>query len=173
MRSWQIVFESGFLPLWSNETLERALAALDGDDHRLTQGSTTTPPLMCVSDWSCEACDLIAFCSVEDPFESTVGEVEEGFARACFEADQRLGEPAACRWFLNFWDDEPRGSLFEEVAVVIRQELRRRTIKLSPELKAAIEQFPKDTVLKRAAFDWMLEQGATPTTAALESGWSQ
>jgi hypothetical protein len=41
----------------------------------------------------------------------TVAEVEEFFARVCFEADQRLGEPAACRWFLNWYDEAPRAEM--------------------------------------------------------------
>jgi hypothetical protein len=41
--------------------------------------------------------------------------VEESFARACFEADQRLGEPAACRWFLDWFDDTPRHTMREQL----------------------------------------------------------
>lgn len=39
---------------------------------------------------------------------STVGDVEEFFARVCHEADERLKEVAGCRWFLNWYDDTPR-----------------------------------------------------------------
>lgn len=45
----------------------------------------------------------------------TIAEVEEGFARACFEADQILGEPAACRWLLNWYDDTPREEMRREL----------------------------------------------------------
>ena len=57
----------------------------------------------------------------------TVAEVEEFFARACFEADQCLGEPAACRWFLNWFDDtprdEPRRQLLPEVNRLLTQRM--------------------------------------------------
>ena len=70
--------------------------ALTGDDPRLTQGSTTTPPpLMCVQDWPVEAACALGYCGWQGDELETVGEVEEFFARMCFEADQRLGEPAA------------------------------------------------------------------------------
>jgi len=56
-----------------------------------------------------------------------VAEVEEFFARACFEADQRLGEPAGCRWFLNWFDETPRDEmrrlLFAEVKHQLGQHL--------------------------------------------------
>jgi hypothetical protein len=56
----------------------------------------------------------------------TVGEVEEFFARACFDADQRLGEPAACRWFLNWFDDTPRNRMRHELLEEIELELNKR-----------------------------------------------
>ena len=56
----------------------------------------------------------------------TVGEVEEFFARICFEADQRLGEPAACRWFLNWFDDTPRAEMRREMLAEIELALADR-----------------------------------------------
>jgi hypothetical protein len=56
----------------------------------------------------------------------TVGDVEAFFARVCWEADQRLGEPAACRWFLNFADDTPRAQVRSLLLVEVRNELQRR-----------------------------------------------
>ena len=106
--------------------LEALRDALRGDDPRLTQGSTTTPPpLMCVQDWPVEAACALGFCGWQGDELESVGEVEEFFARACFEADQRLGEPAACRWFLNWFDDTPRDQmrreLFDEVELAISE----------------------------------------------------
>jgi hypothetical protein len=58
---------------------------------------------------------------------STVGQVEEFFARCCFEADQRLGEPAACRWFLNAYDDWPRDEMRREMLAEVERELAERS----------------------------------------------
>lgn len=171
MESFRLVLREGFLPQWSTETLERALVLLEKDDPFLTQGSTCTPPpLMCVQDWRVEACDLIGFCSIPNAREATVGEVEEGFARSCFEADQRLGEPAACRWWLNHWDDSPRLEVFAVTAQEFRDEIARR-IRLDPDLQEAVKRQPDDLVLRRACFDWMVENGASDEWAKAESGW--
>lgn len=130
MEEWRRVFRAGFLPSLSTTTLTALEEALRSDDHKLTQGSTTTPPpLMCVQDWPCEAGDLLGFAGVIENGgwgKATVGECEEFFARACFEADERLGEPAACRWFLNFWDDAPRKEAFSLVLseVIIELDIR-------------------------------------------------
>jgi hypothetical protein len=127
MTSWQIVLRDGFLPLFSTERLAATLEALEKDDSRLTQGSTATPPpLMGVQDWPVEACCPISYFAADDPFESTVGEVEEAFAKACFDADQRLGEPAACRWLLNWIDDTDRQTMLTELAAEVRTELAKR-----------------------------------------------
>jgi hypothetical protein len=61
-----------------------------------------------VQDWLVEAACALGFCGWQGESLATVGEVEEFFARVCFEADHRLGEAAACRHFLNWFDDTPR-----------------------------------------------------------------
>lgn len=124
MESWRLVWRDGFVPVISRGALERLREALKADDPRLTQGSTTTPPpLMCVQDWPVEAACALGFCGWQGEGLETVGQVEEFFAKLCFEADQRLGEPAACRWFLNWFDDTPRGrmraELLEEVELAL------------------------------------------------------
>lgn len=114
MESWRKVWRDGFAPGISVEGLTALRDALITDDTRLVQGSTTIPPpLMCVQDWPLEACDAITFTGWMDVW--TVGEAEEHFARLCFEADERLGEPAACRWFLNWFDDTPRDEMRREL----------------------------------------------------------
>lgn len=126
MESWRTVWRDGFVPVLSNNGLKALAAALKDDDQRLIQGATTTPPpLMCVQDWPVEAACPIGFCGWQGHDLDTVGQVEGFFARACYECDQRLGEPAACRWWLNWWDDTPRNeaihSLLEEVERAIGQ----------------------------------------------------
>lgn len=108
MESWRKVWRDGFLPQFSPEQRAALKQALETDDPRLLQGATTQPPpLMCVQDWTCEGGCAVSFCGMP----GTVGEVEEFFAAKCFQADQLLGEPAACRWFLNWFDDTPRDKM--------------------------------------------------------------
>lgn len=115
---WRRVWREGFAPDIGVDGLLALLKALREDDERLTQGSTTTPPPMnCVLDWPCEGACLIGYCGWigEKEGEATVGEVEEYFARLCFQADQRIGEPAACRYLLNWFDDTPRDEMRYEL----------------------------------------------------------
>ena len=56
---------------------------------------------------------------------ATVGQVEEFFARTCWEADQALGEQAAVRYFINAYDEWSR------------QDMRRH---LLPEVEWALAQ---------------------------------
>jgi hypothetical protein len=112
MESWRKVWREGVVPLMSNSGLQALRQALQSDDARLLQGATTTPPpLQCVQDWPVEAACALGFCGWQGDNLETVAEVEEFFARTCFEIDQRLGEPAACRWFLNWFDDTPRDEM--------------------------------------------------------------
>jgi hypothetical protein len=122
MDSWQMVWREGLAPLLTTTSLESLRRALINDDARLLQGATTTPPpLQCVQDWPVEAACAIGFCGWQGEGLETVAEVEEFFARMCFEIDQRLGEPAACRWFLNWFDETPR----EEMRKLLLGEINR------------------------------------------------
>lgn len=130
MTSMQTVWREGFarvIPLVGLESLRDALTA---DDCRLTQNSTTTPPpLMCVQDWPCEAADAIAWTGWRggnNPDCVTVGKVEEHFARMNFECDALLGEPAACRWFLNWFDDTPRAEMIRELLAEVEKTIAYR-----------------------------------------------
>ncbi len=80
-------------------------------------------------DWPVEAACVIGLCAVAahgGPGQATVGQVDEFLARWCFEVDQRLGEPAACRWFLNFWDDTPRQEVLRQLLPEVWRELAAR-----------------------------------------------
>lgn len=124
------VWVEGFQPQFSTEALRSLATALETDDPRLTQGSTTTPPpLMCVQDWPVEACCGAAWNGVEECggfSEATVGQAEERFASYCWECDQRMGEPAACRHWLCWFDDTPRPQMRAELLAAIQEELQRR-----------------------------------------------
>ncbi len=147
MESWRLAWRDGFLPLISTEELHELLEIFEKDDPRLTQGSTTTPPpLMCVEDWPCEAGCFNAQIGVmrsggwcpEDIIHdhtkrqewkkyATVGKVETVFAELCFKADQRLGEPAACRYFLNWFDETPRDEMRREMIAELKRAIDERT----------------------------------------------
>jgi hypothetical protein len=127
IESWRMVWRQGFAPLLSTLGLESLRNALKADDLRLTQGSTTTPPpLLCVHDWPVEGACAVGYCGWQGEGLETVGEVEEFFARSCFEADQRLGEPAACRWFLNWFDDTPRDQMRRDLLSEVERSLNQR-----------------------------------------------
>jgi len=127
MESWRNTWRKGVAPLLSMESLESLRAGLASDDPRLLQGATTTPPpLQCVQDWPVEAACALGYCGWQGDGLETVAEVEEFFARMCFEIDQQMGEPAACRWFLNWFDDTPREEMRRELLVEVQRTLAER-----------------------------------------------
>lgn len=127
MESWRIVWREGFAPNLSLLGLQALATALEKDDPRLLQGSTTSPPpLMCVQDWPVEGADAIGLTGWLGDGLTTVGEVEEHFARVCFQCDQLLKEPAACRWFLNFFDETPRTAMRRELLAEVKLAIEGR-----------------------------------------------
>jgi len=127
MERWQHVWREGFTPFLPTDGLLALRDALETDDPRITQGSTTTPPpLLCVQDWLVEAACALGFCGWQGESLASVGEVEEFFARMCFEADTRLGEPAACRHFLNWFDDTPRNIMRRDLIAEVELSLAAR-----------------------------------------------
>jgi hypothetical protein len=131
MESWRIVWREGVAPQLSVAGLEALRQALIEDDKRLIQGATTTPPpLQCMQDCGIEGACAVGFAAWRGEGMETVGEVEEFFARVCFETDGRLGEPTACRRFLNWFDDTPRAEvrrlLLEEVDRTLARRRRGR-----------------------------------------------
>ena len=140
MESWRTVWRDGFAPVLTLNGLEALRDALATDDTRLVQGTTTTPPpLMCVQDWPVEATCALGFCGWQGDQLQTVGEVEEFFARCCFEADQRLGEAAACRWFLNWFDDTPRDEMRCELLGEVERALEEWAATVTPAVPVGVE----------------------------------
>src|SRR5215475_13784837 len=91
MESWRKVWRNGVSPLLSNTAIEALRRGLISDDTRLIQGATTTPPpLQCVQDWPVEAACALGFCGWQGEGLGTVAEVEEFFARMCFEVGRSL-----------------------------------------------------------------------------------
>lgn len=127
MESWRKVWREGVAPQLSNNALEALYKALKDNDPRLIQEQTTSPPpLIHVQDWPVEAACALGFCGWQGEKLETVAEVEEYFARMCFEIDQRLGEPAACRWFLNWFDETPREQMRMGLLAEVEQSITER-----------------------------------------------
>lgn len=127
MEAWRKVWREGVAPLLSDEALVALEKALVEDNPRLIQGATTTPPpLQCVLDWPVEAACAIGFCGWVGDGLQTVGEVEEFFTMTMCEIDRRIGEPAGCRWFLNWFDETPRGEMRDLLVAEVRLEQKRR-----------------------------------------------
>lgn len=144
MESWRNVWREGFAPVLSTPGLTALRDALRGDDNRLTQGSTTTPPpLLCVQDWPCEGACTLGFCGWQGEGLQTVGEVEEFFAKSCYEADHRLGEPAACRHFLNWFDDSPRDEMRRDLLAEVELALAVRVPVELPSKKGGVATHSK------------------------------
>lgn len=127
MECWRRVWRDGFAPGLSTEGLAALRTALEYDDPRLMQGATTVPePVQSMLDWPAEGACVIGFGAWRADGLATVGALEEHFLRSCFEADQRLGEPSGCRWFLNWHDDVSRDVLRHELLPEVERELARR-----------------------------------------------
>lgn len=116
MESWRKVWREGLAPLLSVRALEALRDALKADDKRLMQGCTTSPPpLQCVEYWPVEGACAVAYCGWRGEGLETVRDVEAFFAQTCFHIDQAIGEPAGCRWFLNWFDETPRDQMIREL----------------------------------------------------------
>lgn len=111
--AWRKAWREGFLPQLPRKGLEALKKALETDDQGLIQGATTSPPpLVYARDMDVTGACAVTFCGCFGLDLMTVAEAEEFFARCCFRADERLGEAAACRYFLNVWDETPRPEMF-------------------------------------------------------------
>jgi hypothetical protein len=127
MEKWRSVWREGVAPLLSTPALTALCKALENDDSRLIQGATTTPPpLSCMMDWPVECACALGYCGWQGDELETVGEVEEFFAQTCFDIDQRMGEPAGCRWFLNYFDETPREQMRRELLPEVELALQSR-----------------------------------------------
>ena len=125
--SWLRVWDDAVAPLLTRRQLEALEQGLASNDPCLLQGATTVPPpLQYVQDWPVEAACALGYCFWKGFELETVAEVEQAFVALCFEIDQRLGEPAGCRWFLNWFDETPREQLFAEMLPVVRRTLAAR-----------------------------------------------
>lgn len=121
------VLRMGFLPYWTDETILRLLTALEADDPLLVQEVTCIPlPLPTNYNQQVEGLCPIAFCSVSNPSNVTVGTAEILFANACATANEVMGKPYSHCRFLEWYDNTPRAEAFAALAAEIKDELSRR-----------------------------------------------
>lgn len=167
MESWRLTWREGVAPCLSTPALVALRAGLAADDPRLIQGATTTPPpLMAAQDWPVEAAEPLAFAGWQGEGLATVGEVEKHFAETCLGADARLGEPAASRWFLNWWDDTPRAEAVRELLAEVDLALAGRAAPQAAAGTAAADETAALTPEPPAAGP----DAAAP--AAVPAGWA-
>jgi hypothetical protein len=128
MESWRRVWRNGFAKVLPVAGLEALRVALVEDDPRLLQGCTTNPPaLRCTQDWTCEGGCAVSYCGWKGEGRGLLGDVAEFFSKCCDDADYRLGEPAACRWFLNWFDDTPRDEMRRELLPEVERAIAERS----------------------------------------------
>ena len=128
VETWRTVFRDGFAPILPVEGLEYVAELLRTDGKALIQGATTYPsPLVANQQEDAEKACFLGACGM-GAGRRTVDEVSQFFAQACWDADQRLGEPAACRHFINWFDDTPRAEMRRELLAEVERELDRRLL---------------------------------------------
>jgi hypothetical protein len=128
LQAWQKVWREGIAPLLSTAALVALERALFRDDPRLIHGETCKPaPVQAVQDWPVEAACLVGYCGWQRDGLFTVAEVEDYFARVAHAVDQALGEPAACRWFFDWFDSTPRAEMRRALQAEVGRTLAQRS----------------------------------------------
>jgi hypothetical protein len=129
MENWRNVWRAGLAPLLSAAELEALRQALARDDARLIQHATCNPPPSEIfREEEIEGACALGFCGWRADGFQTVGEVEAFFIRTCVAADEALGEPAACRHFLNWFDETPRADMRRQLLQEVHRELNQRQL---------------------------------------------
>lgn len=126
MEKWRRVWRDGLAPLLSDSGLRALEAALVRDDPRLLQGATCTPPALDAwREQRVQGTCALSWCGWQGEGLRSVGDVEAYFHRLCDAADAVLREPAACRFFLNWYDDTPRADMRRALLAEVRRALQK------------------------------------------------
>lgn len=143
MESWRKVWREGIAPLLSTASLEALRDALKSDDKRLIQGATCEPPpLACVADWEVQGACALSYAGWQGDGLQTVAEVEEFFVTVCHAIDQRIGEAAGCRYFLNWYDETTRTEMLRELLPEVQRAIRLR----KSDVQETTEEFGRQEV---------------------------
>lgn len=112
MELWRKVWREGLAPQLTQPGLEALRQGLLRDDHCLAQGITTSPPSLDVfAEAEIEAACALGYCGWKGENQGTVAALTSYYERLCTAADEMLGEPGLCRFFLNWFDETPRGEM--------------------------------------------------------------
>jgi hypothetical protein len=129
MNSWQRSWRMGLAPLLTPAGLAALRAALETDDPRLVQGTTTEPlPIALFADAAVEGACAVGFSLWQGQSLVHVGALHQAFRRLCASADDLLDEPLGTIAFLNWFDETPRAemrrALLAEVDCLLEQPRR-------------------------------------------------
>ncbi len=125
MEKWRRVWREGFVPNFSEAGLCALLSGLINNDGRLLQGlSFAPPPLAEWSECAVEGACAISYTGWRGEGRETIGELEQYFNEICERADAVFSEPAACRFFFNWYDDTPREVMRRELLAEVTLALR-------------------------------------------------
>lgn len=126
MEKWRRVWREGLVPVLAPAGLIVLQAALERNDPRLLQGRISCPPPI-PSQGDCPvygACS-IGYCGWQGDGLNTTAQVEAYFHDICDAVDAAFNEPAACRYFLHWYDDTPRTEMRRELLSEVRLALAR------------------------------------------------
>jgi hypothetical protein len=127
MEHWQRVWRVGIAPQLSPSALAALRLALVRDDARLMQGRTMAPPpLPGLENAEVEAACAVGWAGWHGDGHHAVSQLERYFERVCSAADEALGEPAAARTFLDWYDAAPRGVMRRRLLAEVDHALNRR-----------------------------------------------
>ncbi len=127
MECWKKVWRLGLAPVLSTAGLQALHRALVDNDGRLLQGATTNPPaLEVLADEEVAGACALGFCFWQGDGRRSVGAVTADFSRLCQTADEVLGEPAACRRFLDWFDATPRSAMRRQLLPEVEGILAQR-----------------------------------------------
>jgi hypothetical protein len=128
MDKWRRIWREGLAPHLSRPGLLALQSALHNDDRRLLQGTTCYPPLLdMMRERAVVGTCALGFCGWQGDGLRRVGEIEEFFHDLCDAADAAFNEPAACRYFLNWYDDAPRAEMRRELLAEVTRSLQQPT----------------------------------------------
>jgi hypothetical protein len=121
-RAWRAIAQ-----VLSIQALDALRNALLSDDKRLLQGVTSDPPaLQCLAGCPIKGGCAITFAGWQGEGLRTVADADEFFAKTCFAVDTALGEPAACRYFLNEYDSWDRQEMRRLLTPEVNREIYKR-----------------------------------------------
>jgi len=127
MEKWRRVWRDGLATQISRQGLRALQSALARDDPMLMQGAICSPPsLNALRDRPVACACAIGYCGWKGEGCATVGELEDYFHRICDAADSAFHAPAACRFFLNWFDNTPRAVMRRELLAEVSRALSQR-----------------------------------------------